>query len=46
VREHLLALGAQVQGWRVVDEPEDEPPIVIEGELRAEHNETAEEDAE
>jgi uncharacterized membrane protein YkvA (DUF1232 family) len=46
VREHLMALGAQVQGWRVVDEHEEEPPMVIEGELRAEEFETAGEDAE
>ena len=31
VREHLLALGASVEEWRVVDE-ENEPPTVIEGE--------------
>jgi uncharacterized membrane protein YkvA (DUF1232 family) len=46
VREHLLALGARVQGWRVVDEPDDEPPIVIEGKLTAEELEATEEDAE
>jgi uncharacterized membrane protein YkvA (DUF1232 family) len=31
VREHLRALGARIQEWRVEEEAE-EPPIVIEGE--------------
>ena len=31
VREHLLALGARIKEWRVVEE-EGEPPAVIEGE--------------
>nr|HID15025.1 DUF1232 domain-containing protein [Anaerolineae bacterium] len=31
VREHLLALGARIQEWRVVEE-EGGPPVVIEGE--------------
>ena len=34
VREHLLALGARIQEWRVVDEAGGEPPTIIEGELR------------
>ena len=46
VREHLLALGAHVQGWRVVEEGEEEPPTVIDGELRVEELEAPEEDAE
>ena len=32
VREHLLALGARIKEWRVVEEEEKEPPVVIEGE--------------
>jgi uncharacterized membrane protein YkvA (DUF1232 family) len=32
VREHLLALGAKIKEWRVVEE--DEPPDVVEGEYR------------
>ena len=31
VREHLLALGAWIREWHVVDE-DDEPPTVIEGD--------------
>jgi uncharacterized membrane protein YkvA (DUF1232 family) len=31
VREHLRALGARIQEWRVEEEA-DEPPVVIEGE--------------
>ncbi|RLC89810.1 MAG: hypothetical protein DRI77_15350 [Chloroflexi bacterium] len=33
VREHLIALGAHIKEWRVVDEDE-EPPVVIEGEYQ------------
>jgi uncharacterized membrane protein YkvA (DUF1232 family) len=33
VREHLLALGARIKEWRVVDE-EGEPPTTIEGRYR------------
>ena len=32
VREHLIALGAHVDGWRVVDGENESPPTVIEGE--------------
>jgi uncharacterized membrane protein YkvA (DUF1232 family) len=31
VREHLLALGAKIKEWRVVDDEEEEPPSVVEG---------------
>jgi hypothetical protein len=31
VREHLLALGAKIKEWRVVEE-DSEPPQVVEGE--------------
>jgi len=34
VREHLLALGARIKEWRVVEEEEKEPPVVIEGEYQ------------
>ncbi len=36
VREHLLALGARIQEWRVEEEGEEEAggPAVIEGEYR------------
>jgi uncharacterized membrane protein YkvA (DUF1232 family) len=35
VREHLRALGAQINEWRVEDEAGDsEPSVVIEGEYR------------
>ena len=34
VREHLAALGARVQEWRVVDD-EPGPAVVIDGELHA-----------
>jgi len=30
VREHLLALGASIKGWRVAED--GEPSVVIEGE--------------
>jgi uncharacterized membrane protein YkvA (DUF1232 family) len=37
VREHLRALGARIQEWRVVEEEEakgSEPPLVVEGEYK------------
>jgi uncharacterized membrane protein YkvA (DUF1232 family) len=34
VREHLRALGARIEDWRVVEEGEDEAPAVIEGEYQ------------
>ena len=34
VREHLRALGARIEDWRVVEEDEDEAPAVIEGEYQ------------
>ena len=39
VREHLLALGARIKEWRVVEE-EDEPPVVVEGEYELKGPET------
>jgi uncharacterized membrane protein YkvA (DUF1232 family) len=36
VREHLLALGARIKEWRVVDEGENEPSTVIDGHFRIE----------
>ncbi len=41
VREHLLALGARIKEWRVVDE-DDGPPVVIEGEYQLKGPETPE----
>jgi uncharacterized membrane protein YkvA (DUF1232 family) len=37
VREHLRALGARIQEWRVVEEEakKSEPPLVVEGEYEA-----------
>lgn len=36
VREHLRALGARIQEWRVVEgeAKESEPPLVVEGEYK------------
>ena len=34
VREHLRALGARIEEWRVVGREKGEPPVVIEGEYR------------
>ena len=35
VREHLRALGAHIEEWRVVEEAEgNEPSVVIEGEYQ------------
>ncbi len=34
VREHLRALGAHISEWRVVDEEEGGPSVVIEGEYQ------------
>ncbi len=42
VREHLRALGARVEQWRVVEE-EEEPPVVVEGEYRLQEPEKSEE---
>ena len=42
VREHLVALGARVQEWHVVDEEDNESPTVIEGEFRVEELEAPE----
>ncbi|MDY6877047.1 MAG: DUF1232 domain-containing protein [Chloroflexota bacterium] len=42
VREHLLALGARIKGWRVV-EGEDGPSVVIEGDYEIRETETAKE---
>ncbi len=39
VREHLLALGARIKEWHVVEE-EGGPPVVIEGEYEARKPET------
>ena len=39
VREHLLALGARIKEWRVVDE-EGQPPAVLEGEYTLKGPET------
>lgn len=36
VREHLLALGARIKEWRVVDEKDGGPSVVIEGEYELE----------
>lgn len=41
VREHLLALGARINEWRVVEE-EDQPSVVIEGEYALKGPETSE----
>ena len=45
VREHLLALGARIDEWRVVDE-EGEPSVVIEGQYELQTPETPEAEAE
>jgi uncharacterized membrane protein YkvA (DUF1232 family) len=45
VREHLLALGARIEEWRVVDE-ESEPSVVIEGQYELQTPETPEAEAE
>jgi uncharacterized membrane protein YkvA (DUF1232 family) len=45
VREHLLALGASIKEWRVVDE-QDEPSVVIEGQYELQPPETPEAEAE
>jgi uncharacterized membrane protein YkvA (DUF1232 family) len=46
VREHLRALGARIDEWRVVDEEEKEntPPTIIKGEYRLEPPETEDSD--
>ena len=46
VRDHLRALGARIDEWRVVDEEEEEntPPTIIEGEYRLEAPETEDSD--
>lgn len=41
VREHLTALGARIQEWRVVDE-DGEPSVVIEGRYEIEKPESPE----
>jgi uncharacterized membrane protein YkvA (DUF1232 family) len=45
VREHLVALGARIEEWRVVDE-EGEPSVVIEGQYELQTPETPEAEAE
>jgi uncharacterized membrane protein YkvA (DUF1232 family) len=45
VREHLLALGARIEEWRVVDE-EGESSVVIEGQYELQTPETPEAEAE
>jgi uncharacterized membrane protein YkvA (DUF1232 family) len=45
VREHLLALGARIEEWRVVDE-EGEPSVVIEGQYELQTPEAPEAEAE
>ena len=45
VREHLLALGARIEEWRVVDE-EGEPSVVIEGQYELQAPDTPEAEAE
>jgi uncharacterized membrane protein YkvA (DUF1232 family) len=45
VREHLLALGARIEEWRVVD-AEGEPSVVIEGQYELQTPETPEAEAE
>jgi uncharacterized membrane protein YkvA (DUF1232 family) len=45
VREHLTALGARVEEWRVVDE-EGEHSVVIEGQYELQTPETPEAEAE
>ncbi len=42
VREHLRALGAQIQDWRVVNEEGSERPVVIDGEYHVKESEEAE----
>ena len=44
VREHLLALGARIKEWRVVEE-EGGPPVVIEGEYEVKEADTPETEA-
>lgn len=43
VREHLLALGARIKEWRVMEE--DEPSVVIDGEYALKEPETPEAEA-
>ena len=43
VREHLLALGARIKEWSVVEE--DEPSVVIDGEYALKEPETPEAEA-
>jgi uncharacterized membrane protein YkvA (DUF1232 family) len=45
VREHLRALGARIEEWRVVDD-EGEPSVVIEGQYELQTPETPEAEAE
>jgi uncharacterized membrane protein YkvA (DUF1232 family) len=40
VREHLLALGARIEEWRVVDHEEGQPSAVIEGRYELKGPET------
>jgi uncharacterized membrane protein YkvA (DUF1232 family) len=46
VRDHLRALGARIDEWRVVDEEEEKstPSTIIEGEYRLEPPETEDSD--
>ena len=44
VREHLLALGAKIKEWRVVEEEGDRPPPVVDGEYQITGPETLEEE--
>jgi uncharacterized membrane protein YkvA (DUF1232 family) len=42
VREHLIALGARIKEWRVVEEEQSKPPDVIKGEYELAEPETPE----
>lgn len=44
VREHLLALGAKIKEWRVVEEEGDRPPTVVDGEYQIAGPEASEEE--
>lgn len=44
VREHLLALGAKIKEWRVMEEEGDRPPTVVDGEYQVTGPETLKEE--
>jgi len=44
VREHLLALGAKIKEWRVVEQEGDRPPTVVDGEYQVTGPETLKEE--